>query len=420
MSKIINWLRKYGIRYTLKKLANKFYTRYLLGPWKVNRRITATERKRQEEEFATQNAPCISIVVPLFNTPEVFLREMIDSVCQQTYGNWQLCMADGSDEDHAKVGQICQTYATADQRICYQKLEKNQGISENTNACLAMAGGDYIGLFDHDDLLHPSALYEVVKTICDENADVVYTDEATFCGREGRLLSVHVKPDFFMNNLRANNYICHFTVFRKSLLDNVGGFRKEYDGSQDHDLMLRLCEKAEIICHIPKVLYFWRAHQDSVALHTGAKEYVVEAGCKAVEDHLRRCHVPAEVKVVTEGMFLYDIMYQYKTINWHEVVFVNGEKFYEPDKKAMERIRMQLSRPEVVAVVPRVWDGKKTKDVPGYMNRLLYAQGMEKLDWECVWVKKEALEKWQETYRNGDKNCVIYEPRVVVKRKRKC
>ena len=236
-----------------------------------------------------------SILVPLYNTPEKFLREMIKSVQDQTYANWELCLADGSDDKHTDVGRICKQYAKKDPRIRYQKLEKNLGISGNTNACIDMAQGEYISLFDHDDLLHPAALFATMKAICEEGADFIYTDENTFHNTPADAYCPHFKPDFAPDTLRANNYICHFTSFKRSLIDIVGKFRPECDGSQDFDMVLRLTEKAEKIVHIPQILYYWRAHAGSVADSVGAKPYVIEAAKRAIGDHLERVGLKGEV-----------------------------------------------------------------------------------------------------------------------------
>lgn len=232
---------------------------------------------------------CFSILVPLYNTPRKFLTEMLDSVVNQTYENWQLALADGSDKDHSFVGEICGAYAAKDPRICYRKLEKNEGISGNTNECLKMATGDYIGLFDHDDVLHPSALYEYMKKICEEDADYIYCDETTFRGNRtiDDMLTLHFKPDFAIDNLRANNYICHFSVFDRRLLEGMELFRSQFDGSQDHDMILRLTSRAKHVAHVPKLLYYWRSHKASVAADINAKSYAIEAARGAVADHLR-------------------------------------------------------------------------------------------------------------------------------------
>ena len=249
--------------------------------------------KERQQMFPRQIT--FSILVPLYNTPEDFLKEMIQSVLAQTYSNWELCLADGSDQDHPQVGQIVAQFQQQDSRIKYRKLEKNFGISGNTNACIEMATGEYVALFDHDDLLHPSALYENMKVICEQEADFIYTDELTFQGTISNITVAHFKPDFAIDNLRANNYICHFTVFKRSLLDQVGLFRSECDGSQDFDMVLRLTEQAQKIVHIPKPLYFWRSFKQSVASSVSAKPYVIEAAKRAIGDHLKRVGLRGEV-----------------------------------------------------------------------------------------------------------------------------
>ena len=174
-------------------------------------------------------------------------------------------------------------------RIVYKKLSKNGGISENTNECLKLATGEYIGLFDHDDLLHPAVLFEYVKAINEKNADYLYCDETTFkSGDLNKMLTMHFKPDFAIDNLRANNYICHFSVFDRKLLDGTELFRSRFDGSQDHDMILRLTDRAQNIVHIPKLLYYWRSHPGSTAAGLSAKPYTVAAAKGAVADHLRR------------------------------------------------------------------------------------------------------------------------------------
>lgn len=255
---------------------------------------TKEELKQQRSVVFPKNIK-FSILVPLYNTPEKYLKEMIQSVLDQTYSNWELCLADGSDESHKEVQKIVRQYAKKDSRIRYQKLDKNLGISGNTNVCIDMAQGDFISLFDHDDLLHPAALYDVMKAICEQNADFIYTDENTFHFKPSDAFCPHFKPDYAPDTLRANNYICHFTSFKRSLLDSVGKFRPECDGSQDFDMMLRLTEKAEKIVHIPKILYYWRAHPNSVAESIGAKPYVINAAKKAISDHLERVGLKGEV-----------------------------------------------------------------------------------------------------------------------------
>lgn len=245
------------------------------------------ERRIKEESKEYSTKVTFSILVPLYNTPEFFLHEMIDSVISQTYKDWELCLADGSDAEHEYVGKICLEYAKGDKRIIYKKLEKNEGISGNTNECFKMATGEYIGLFDHDDILHPSVLYKYREAV-DDGADYIYCDEATFVdGDIDKMITVHFKPDFAIDNLRANNYICHFSVFKRELLNETELFRTKYDGSQDHDMILRLTGLAKHVVHVPGIYYYWRAHAGSVASDINAKSYAIDAAKRAVSDHLK-------------------------------------------------------------------------------------------------------------------------------------
>ena len=249
--------------------------------------LSAEERKRQQQERFSRRIT-FSILVPLYNTPLPFLEEMIESVREQTYSDWELCLADGSDEAHTEVGETCLRLAREDPRIKYRHLERNGGISENTNACMDMATGEYFVLFDHDDLLHPAALYENMKAICEQDADFLYSDEAVFASpHRDHWISTHFKPDYAPEDLLSNNYICHLSVFRAALLKETGRFRSEFDGSQDHDLILRLTGASRRVVHIPKLLYYWRSHAGSVASDIGAKTYAISAGQRAVADFLR-------------------------------------------------------------------------------------------------------------------------------------
>lgn len=252
----------------------------------------------------------ISILVPLFNTPITFLREMIESVISQTYSKWELCLADGSDFEHRDVEEICREYMTKDSRVIYKKLKKNLYISENTNECIKMSTGDYIALFDHDDILHCEALSEVIKVIEKEKADFIYTDEIKFSKSIKDAYSPNYKPDFAPDELRSHNYICHLTVFRKELLNKTGLYASKYNGSQDHDMVLRLSEHAEKIVHIPKVLYYWRVHAGSVASNISAKSYAVEAGILSVTDHIKRLGLEGSVRNIEPYPSLYKIDYK--------------------------------------------------------------------------------------------------------------
>ena len=279
-----------NLRGVVAKLKYKKIEREAMENYGTKSFPTPEEAKAQREARFDRMVK-ISILVPLWNTPEDFLREMIESVTAQTYENWELCLADGSDDAHEYVADIVREYQEKDGRgrILYRKLEKNEGIAGNTNQCLTMATGEYIGLFDHDDILHPSVLYEYVKVINEKQADYIYCDETTFkSGDINKMLTMHFKPDFAIDNLRANNYICHFSVFARELLDGTELFRPRFDGSQDHDMILRLTDRAKNVVHVPKLLYYWRSHPGSVASDINAKPYAIQSAKDAVADHLRR------------------------------------------------------------------------------------------------------------------------------------
>lgn len=303
-------------------------------------------RRREEREAVFDKEVKFSILVPLFNTPKEFLTAMLDSVVDQTYENWELCLADGSDAAHDYVGEICREYKEKDKeytqrdstnknegksRIVYKKLDKNEGISGNTNRCFAMATGEYIGLFDHDDILHPSALYEYAKAINEQDADYIYCDETTFKNSDiNKMLTMHFKPDYAVDNLRANNYICHFSVFSRHLLDGDELFRSRFDGSQDHDMILRLTDKAEKVVHVPKLLYYWRSHAGSVASGIEAKTYAIDAAKGAVADHLKN-HGYKHFKITGTRAFETIFKVSYQIIGNPKISIVIANKDHEED-----------------------------------------------------------------------------------------
>ena len=256
--------------------------------------------KQASHQPGGEAGPKISIVVPLYNTPLNFLEELLDSVVNQTYRNWELCCVDAGQD--TAVGQHVQARAKADPRIRYQKLTENEGIAGNTNHGFELATGDYIALLDHDDILHPCALWYTAQVIVEQGADFVYTDEATFEGKVENVVLYHFKPDFMLDNLRSNNYICHLTTFSKVLMEQAGGGeRAEYNGSQDYDLFLRLTEKAQKIAHIPHALYYWRSSPNSTASDISAKTYCIDAGIAALKAHYARCGVAVDDVTLIPG-----------------------------------------------------------------------------------------------------------------------
>lgn len=326
------------------------------------------QRKIQRETIFKKNVK-ISILVPLYNTPEEFLREMIGSLLWQTYENWELCLADGSDEAHADVGRICQEYVDKDARILYRKLEKNEGISGNTNECLKMATGDYIGLFDHDDVLHPCILFEYVKAINEQGADYLYCDETTFKdGSIDHMITLHFKPDYAIDNLRANNYICHFSCFKKELLEGMELFRSQFDGSQDHDMILRLTDKAKNVVHIPKLLYYWRSHAGSVASDISAKSYAIEAARGAVADHLR-AHGFSHFKITSTRAFETIFKISYEIIGNPLVSIVIANKDHAWDlKRCIDSIREKSTYDHYEIII--VENNSESEDIFAYYKEL--------------------------------------------------
>ena len=306
---VLVYLFRKGPRATAKLIAERNWrNRERKNAYKLL--LISEEELQQQRKASNDISVLFSIVTPLYNTPVAFLRELIESVTSQTYPHWELCFVDGSDENHPEVGTICKEYISRDPRIKYSKLLHNEGISANTNACIAIASGDYIALLDHDDLLQPNALYENAKAIETTGADFLYSDEYVFISPDIRkIMNTHFKPDFSPEALLTNNYICHLTVFKRSLLDLAGGFRPEFDGSQDHDLILRLTDCAKKVVHIPKPLYLWRSHSASVASDISVKTYAIEAGRGAVKAFLDSKGIAAKVESVDASPTMYHVRY---------------------------------------------------------------------------------------------------------------
>lgn len=279
----------------LAKIVNKIrlnhqYKQYLLSLNKLE------ESKNTKEKTAKvfQYRPKVSIIIPVYNTNEKWLRLCIESVLNQVYDNWELCIIDGgSTKSH--IRKVLKEYAKQDSRIRVNFLTENKGIAGNSNEALALASGEFIALLDHDDELASSALYEVVKLLNENPAlDFIYTDEDKITIK-GKRIDPHFKPDWSPDTLYSCNYITHFSVIRKNLVDIVGGFREGYDGAQDHDLFLRVTEITSKIVRIPEVLYHWRTIPQSAASSSNAKPYAYMAAKKAIKDSLNRRKIDAEV-----------------------------------------------------------------------------------------------------------------------------
>ncbi len=246
--------------------------------------------------------PLISIIMPVYNVDSKWLTAAIKSLRDQFYGNWELCAVDdGSTKGH--VRKTLTRYARKDKRIKVRFLVKNTGIAGASNEALSIAAGDFVGFLDHDDELTPDALYESVKAINETGKDLFYSDE-DHVTINGEYITPRFKPDYSPDFILSQNYICHFVVCRKSIIDEIGGFKKGFEGSQDHELVLRILEKTKEVHHIPKVLYHWRQHPESTATSPDAKPYAWEAGRRAIEAALKRRNIRGEVSLgKTPGLY---------------------------------------------------------------------------------------------------------------------
>ena len=305
--KFLKSIKNEGWKRTWNKMKNNIQNGTQIPPYEIWMKFNDPTQEELEEQRKTKFKlnPKISILVPMYNTPVNFFSELVEYMINQTYPNWELCLEDGSPEKNKEIEEICKK----DERIKYNYTGKNLGIAGNTNEALKNATGDYIALLDHDDLLPANCLYEVVKAINeDPSIEFIYTDEDKITTTDKPRFDPHFKPDFAIDTLRSNNYICHFSVFRKDLMDKLGGERSKYDGAQDYDIIIRMAEIAKNIKHIPKVLYHWRVHELSTAKAGGdAKPYAFEAGIPVLQDHLKRVGLEGEVSHgVTLGTYKID------------------------------------------------------------------------------------------------------------------
>ena len=377
IKKGIRYLKHYGVRGFYARLLERFEEREVeYQEWyeknKPSEEELARQRKKKWKEPVT-----ISVLVPAYRTPEAFLRQMIESVLNQTYPYLELCIADGSGKN-ISVEKVVKEYQANDQRVRYQRLEKNEGIAGNTNAAIRMATGDYLALFDHDDLLSPNALFEVASTIEKDKADVVYTDEDKVTSDLKEHFQPHFKPDFNPDLLCSNNYICHLFVVKRSLALKLGGQDPAYDGAQDYDYIFRCTEEAEKIVHIAKILYHWRVHQASTADNPTSKMYAFDAGKRAIEAHLQRIGAKAEVSH-TKDLGFYRVKYQVQGNPKVSIVIPNKDE-KETLKKCLESIwqKTTYSNYEIILVE----NNSTTREIRDYYQELDGKNGVRVVYWD--------------------------------------
>ncbi len=318
--KTARWIKAYGFKVTWRRIIAELtgkgfsldgdLTKVSYDNWRKKYEITDEDIEAMRQVAFNYN-PKFSIVIPLYDTKIAFLRELLDSFENQIYKNWELCLADGTGVG-SHLEAVVKEYMDRDDRIKYKILSDNKGISENTNAAIKMATGDFIVLADHDDVVPVHALFECAKALNeDKTIDVIYSDEDKLDMDGKKYFDPHFKSDFNIDLLCSMNYICHLFVVKKSIIDEVGMLRSEFDGAQDHDFILRCCEVAKNIKHIPKILYHWRCHMDSTAANPESKMYAFEAGKNAVTEHYKRMGIPAHAE---HGQFygMYKTVYEWK------------------------------------------------------------------------------------------------------------
>ncbi|MBQ1348347.1 MAG: glycosyltransferase, partial [Aeriscardovia sp.] len=314
------YLRHYGPKEFWIRLHERFEPEEIpYGPWYEAYR-PGEERLLEQRKKKYKNPPLLSLCVPVYHPPKAFLEAMIESVLAQTYPHWELCLVQADPEDE-ESSEVLRQAAARDERIRVKILQENEGIAANTNEALAMARGQWLGFLDHDDVLPPEALFTFAQAILKHpKARMMYSDEDKL-SPEGEHFQPHLKPDFNLDLLRSNNYICHLLFVERKLYEEVGPISSSFDGAQDYDFILRCAEGAmggdlllgsrpdfEGIYHIPEILYHWRVHASSTADNPVSKAYAFAAGRRAIEAHLDRLGVKGEVKE-TMDLGFYEVRY---------------------------------------------------------------------------------------------------------------
>lgn len=336
---------------------------------------TQEELRRQQGEAGHGT---ISIVVPTYRTAEVYLRELIDSVREQSYSDWELILADASGDD--SVRKVAQSYT--DTRIRYVDIEGNNGIAENTNRGLEYAAGDYIALLDHDDILTPDALYEMAAR-AGEGGSIFYSDEDKCDGTATHFYEPNFKENFNLDLLLSNNYICHFLMMESSLIKELK-LRPEYDGAQDYDLILRgverFLDREEEIVHVPKVLYHWRCHTASTAENPRSKAYAYEAGRRAVQDFADRNGWGAEA-VHMRHLGFYRLSYPAGPLHNRTDLGAVGGRILVKGRTAGGRMKSDGTL---------LYQGLPA-NYSGYLHRAVLTQDADAVDIRCIRVREECI-----------------------------
>ena len=351
--KVSAYLKHYGVVKLFRKAMERRSNKSNYNIERIDELATKEELLWQKEQHFDFE-PVISIIMPAFNTPKKSLIQTLTSVKEQSYSKWELCIADGGN---IPVKDIVLDVFGDDARVKYKKLDKNMGISGNSNAGIAMAEGDFIALLDHDDILEPNVLYEVVVKIND-GAEMVYTDEDKVNEELTDYFRPFRKPDYNKALFLSNNYICHFCAIKKSIIDKIGGFKSEYDGAQDYDLFLRCSEETDKISHVAKILYHWRISTSSTSDNPFNKEYAFGAGKKALEDYLVRNGFGDKAVVQSmEDPGYFRIVYTGELDNQSEYEFIQGATEISNEQKEALIKRAIISGSDIV--VPKILYNKR-------------------------------------------------------------
>jgi len=318
--KLIKSILREGLRSTIKKVRRKKGFSDDYKRWILKNEPDENELQKYAEEAENfKYKPKISIVSATYNTSEKMLNQMIESVISQKYRNWELCIADGGS-NRGYIKRILKKYADKEKRIKVKFLDINKGIAGNFNEALSLATGEFIGFLDHDDELAPFALYEVVKLLNEKpHLDFIYSDEDKISIDGKTRFEPHFKPDWSPDTFLSYNYICHLAIIRKKIIDKIGGFREEFEGSQDYDLFLRVIELTDKIAHIAKILYHWRMVPGSAASHAMAKPYAIPNAKRAISEFLKKRGIEAKVE---DGLFPTSYRIRYKILKDFKVSII--------------------------------------------------------------------------------------------------
>lgn len=378
IQKGFRYLKHYGLKEFWVRLNERFEPEEVpYGPW-YEAYVPNEEELGKQRRRKWKYEPKISVVVPAYKTPEKFLRQMIDSLRTQTYKNWELCIANGSPEDR-DMESVLREYHSQDERIRYKNLDENLGIAENTNEAFAMATGEFVGLLDHDDLLAPNALFEIASVLeRDRETDVVYTDEDKVTTDLSEHFQPHLKPDFNLDLLRSNNYICHFFTVRREIVERIGGFRREFDGAQDYDFIFRCTEAARRIRHVPEILYHWRTHKASTADNPASKMYAFDAGKRAIEAHLERCGEQGVVSH-TKDLGFYKVDYPVLKESLVSIIIPNKDE-KESLQKCLESIWGKSTYQNYEILI--VENNSTSEEIFAYYEELEKRENVRVLKWE--------------------------------------